>query len=407
MKFDWMVRNKKILLQTIIVMGGFALFFGMVLISVSKSDFGKIPDTQTAVGSEETFAADETEDADTTERSDTGADDAQQQDLQLLCAEAGAAEHFSGQGVLYRQNRVVVTEDEKKYGANIEVLSEGQRQWRMMQEEVGNVAVTTAGNYVNIREDATAEATLIGKAYTGAVVNVVDEVTDQEGTLWYHITSGEVDGYASAAYFLTGEPLVNELSEEEEFLSEEYLTNKSDWKLAITLEQEERLRKEELEKMRQQQQADKETIEKNRKAALDSSQIITEEAKEAARNGDTSLLRSQMIDYAMQFLGNRYINGGRSLVDGTDCSGFTCYIYRDFGYSIDRTPAAQYQNAGRSITLEEARPGDIVCYGKSSVTHVALYMGNGKIIHSANSRKGVVIYDVGYDNIIGIKSVMD
>ncbi len=407
MKFDWMVRNKKILLQTIIVMGGFALFFGMVLISVSKSDFGKIPDTQTAVGSEETFAADETEDADTTERSDTGADDAQQQDLQLLCAEAGAAEHFSGQGVLYRQNRVVVTEDEKKYGANIEVLSEGQRQWRMMQEEVGNVAVTTAGNYVNIREDATAEATLIGKAYTGAVVNVVDEVTDQEGTLWYHITSGEVDGYASAAYFLTGEPLVNELSEEEEFLSEEYLTNKSDWKLAITLEQEERLRKEELEKMRQQQQADKETIEKNRKAALDSSKIITEEAKEAARNGDTSLLRSQMIDYAMQFLGNRYINGGRSLVDGTDCSGFTCYIYRDFGYSIDRTPAAQYQNAGRSITLEEARPGDIVCYGKSSVTHVALYMGNGKIIHSANSRKGVVIYDVGYDNIIGIKSVMD
>ena len=135
--------------------------------------------------------------------------------------------------------------------------------------------------------------------------------------------------------------------------------------------------------------------------------MATEEAKEAARNGDTSLLRSQMIDYAMQFLGNRYINGGQSLVDRTDCSGFTCFIYRDFGYSIDRTPAAQYQNAGRSISLEEARPGDIVCYGKSSVTHVALYMGNGKIIHSANSRKGVVIYDVGYDNIIGIKSVMD
>lgn len=397
MKFDWMKRNKAIVLKAGLVMGGFALFFGVVISTALKG--GAVVNNETnsesysdALKSEIPLAEESTVEEATEVAFET---------------QVGAATYFDGEGVLYRQRKVEVTEAEKLYGANIEVLSANQRKWREVKDEVGNVAVTTAGNYVNIREDAEAGAELIGKAYTGAVVSVVGEVTDDEGAVWYQISSGDVEGYASAAYFLTGESLVEELSDEEEYFNEEYLTNKEDWKLAITLEEEERLRKEELEKLRKQQQQDRETIEKNRKKAVDKSNVATEEAKEAARNGDTSLLRSQMIDYAMQFLGNRYINGGQSLVDGTDCSGFTCFIYRDFGYSIDRTPAAQYQNAGRSISLEEARPGDIVCYGKSSVTHVALYMGNGKIIHSANSRKGVVIYDVGYDNIIGIKSVMD
>ncbi len=397
MKFDWMKRNKAIVLKAGLVMGGFALFFGVVISTALKG--GAVVNNETnsesysdALKSEIPLAEETTVEEATEVAFET---------------QVGAATYFDGEGVLYRQRKVEVTEAEKLYGANIEVLSANQRKWREVKDEVGNVAVTTAGNYVNIREDAEAGAELIGKAYTGAVVSVVGEVTDDEGAVWYQISSGDVEGYASAAYFLTGESLVEELSDEEEYFNEEYLTNKEDWKLAITLEEEERLRKEELEKLRKQQQQDRETIEENRKKAIDKSNVATEEAKEAARNGDTSLLRSQMIDYAMQFLGNRYINGGQSLVDGTDCSGFTCFIYRDFGYSIDRTPAAQYQNAGRSISLEEARPGDIVCYGKSSVTHVALYMGNGKIIHSANSRKGVVIYDVGYDNIIGIKSVMD
>lgn len=397
MKFDWMKRNKAIVLKASLVMGGFALFFGVVISTALKG--GAVVNNETnsesysdALKSEIPLAEETTVEEATEVAFET---------------QVGAATYFDGEGVLYRQRKVEVTEAEKLYGANIEVLSANQRKWREVKDEVGNVAVTTAGNYVNIREDAEAGAELIGKAYTGAVVSVVGEVTDDEGAVWYQISSGDVEGYASAAYFLTGESLVEELSDEEEYFNEEYLTNKEDWKLAITLEEEERLRKEELEKLRKQQQQDRETIEENRKKAVDKSNVATEEAKEAARNGDTSLLRSQMIDYAMQFLGNRYINGGQSLVDGTDCSGFTCFIYRDFGYSIDRTPAAQYQNAGRSISLEEARPGDIVCYGKSSVTHVALYMGNGKIIHSANSRKGVVIYDVGYDNIIGIKSVMD
>lgn len=395
MNLNLMKHNKKVWIQTIILTGGFVLFLGYVLIGVNiknlDTDEEQMPDLNTSA-----FQDKESQIA-----SERGSLEEQ------LRTQAGAEVYFSTDSILFTPDEKNVTEAERRFGTNIEVISESERRWREIKEELGNVAVTTAGNYVNVREEAMKESGLIGKAYTGAVVEVKDCVQDEEGTVWYQISSGEVEGYASAAFFLTGESLINELSEETEYLSEEYLNNKEEWKLAITLEEENRLRKEELERLRQQQQAEQKAIESNTIAAIEASLIITEEAKAAARNGDTSLLREQMISYAMQFLGNRYINGGRSLVDGTDCSGFTCYIYRDFGYTIDRTPAAQYQNAGRSVTLEEARPGDIVCYGKSSVTHVALYMGNGKIIHSANSRKGVVIYDVGYDNIIGIKSVMD
>ena len=120
-----------------------------------------------------------------------------------------------------------------------------------------------------------------------------------------------------------------------------------------------------------------------------------------------SELRSQIVEYAKQFLGNKYVMGGNSLTNGTDCSGFTSLIYADFGYSISRTPAGQLSSAGRSIDYSEIQPGDIVCYGKGSCSHVALYIGDGQIIHEANSRKGVVIYNADYDNILGVKNVID
>ena len=125
---------------------------------------------------------------------------------------------------------------------------------------------------------------------------------------------------------------------------------------------------------------------------------------------NASELRSEIVDYAMQYLGNRYISGGRSLESGTDCSGFTCYTYAAFGYSLSRTPQGQWGSNGRNVTVEEAQPGDIVCYasGGGKCTHVGIYLGNGQMIHSANSRRGVVINDIYYDNtFVGIKNVID
>lgn len=125
---------------------------------------------------------------------------------------------------------------------------------------------------------------------------------------------------------------------------------------------------------------------------------------------DNGELRAAIVEYAMQYLGNVYVHGGKSLDSGTDCSGFTCFIYADFGYSISRTPSGQLSSAGRSIDYSEIQPGDIICYtsnGGRSCTHVGLYIGDGQIIHAANSRKGVIISNADYSTIMGVKNVID
>ena len=114
-----------------------------------------------------------------------------------------------------------------------------------------------------------------------------------------------------------------------------------------------------------------------------------------------------IVNYGLQFVGNPYVLGGQSLA-GTDCSGFTCYVFRDFGISIARTPSGQYSSAGRSITLAEAQTGDIICYGSGGCSHVALYIGNGQIVQESNPRRGLEVNSVYFmSNIIAVKNVLD
>ena len=184
----------------------------------------------------------------------------------------------------------------------------------------------------------------------------------------------------------------------EGYVSSQYVTISEEFVYGKTLEeeakeQEERKILEERENVTEQEVAENVTI------------VVTEPVGTYSSNAE---LRSSIVNYAMQFLGNRYVHGGSSLVTGTDCSGFTSLIYKEFGYSLSRTPSGQLSSNGRSIDYSQIQPGDIICYGKGGkCTHVALYIGNGQIIHSANSRKGVVIYQADYDTIIGIKNVID
>lgn len=108
-----------------------------------------------------------------------------------------------------------------------------------------------------------------------------------------------------------------------------------------------------------------------------------------------SSTRASMVSYAMNFLGNRYVYGGTSLTNGTDCSGFTMRIYEHFGYSIPRTSSAQ-ASASRTINSSEARPGDLFFYGSGSVSHVAMYIGNGQVIHASNEQTGIKISTAYY-----------
>ena len=101
----------------------------------------------------------------------------------------------------------------------------------------------------------------------------------------------------------------------------------------------------------------------------------------------------EIADYALQFVGYPYVYGGSS-PKGFDCSGFTSYVYKQFGYSLNRTCSGQLDN-GTPVSMDELQPGDIVIFRKGSTskraTHVGLYIGNNQFIHASTPTKGVII----------------
>lgn len=114
-----------------------------------------------------------------------------------------------------------------------------------------------------------------------------------------------------------------------------------------------------------------------------------------------------IIDYAKLFVGNRYVYGGNSLTNGTDCSGFVHLIYQHFGYTVARQSYALRFDGVAVPSLSQAQPGDIICYDG----HVALYIGNGQIVHASNSapypQGGIKISpDATYRSIITIRRIV-
>ena len=128
-------------------------------------------------------------------------------------------------------------------------------------------------------------------------------------------------------------------------------------------------------------------------------------SSDSSSSGSNSSIASSLVNYAMQFLGNRYVWGGTSLTNGTDCSGFVMRIYEHFGYSLPRTSSAQAA-ATRTVSAGDVRVGDLFFYGSGSVSHVAMYIGNGQVIHASNARDGIKISSAYYRQPIKIGRVM-
>ena len=111
---------------------------------------------------------------------------------------------------------------------------------------------------------------------------------------------------------------------------------------------------------------------------------------------------SSVVSYAKQFVGNPYVWGGTSLTSGADCSGFVQSVYANFGVSLPRTSYEQ-QNAGYEVSYADAQPGDLICYGG----HVAIYMGNGQIVHASNARDGIKVSDnAAYRTITSVRRLV-
>ena len=104
----------------------------------------------------------------------------------------------------------------------------------------------------------------------------------------------------------------------------------------------------------------------------------------------------QIANYACQFVGNPYVWGGTSLTNGADCSGFVMSVYAHFGISLPRVAASQ-ANAGTSVSVDSLQPGDLLFY--HSFGHVAIYIGNGQVVHASNRATGIKISNYNYSPI--------
>ena len=168
----------------------------------------------------------------------------------------------------------------------------------------------------------------------------------------------------------------------------------------------------EIQKLASAEQAKKAEEEAKRKAAEQknnsSSQNSSGTAPPSAGGSKTvppkmgSGTGSDIAQYACQFVGNPYVPGGTSLTNGADCSGFTQSVYRVYGYSLPRNSSSQ-RSAGMEVSYEEAQPGDLICYAG----HVAIYLGNGRIVHASSVKTGIKYGYATYKPILSVRRIVN
>lgn len=152
-----------------------------------------------------------------------------------------------------------------------------------------------------------------------------------------------------------------------------------------------------------------EKAEQEKAAALENIQQTVEDAKKkAVEEAEAARLarRQAVVDFALQFEGNPYVYGGTSLTNGADCSGFVMSVFANFGYSLPRVAAAQC-DASTKKDISQIEPGDLVFYGNGYVDHVALYIGDGKIVHASGVATGIKISNYDYEQPAAIGTFME
>ncbi len=165
----------------------------------------------------------------------------------------------------------------------------------------------------------------------------------------------------------------------------------------------------EIRKLEAEEAARKAAAEKA--AAGSSSKSSSSGKKGSAYNVDSASVISssggsgsgkEIASYACRYVGNPYVSGGTSLTEGCDCSGFTYAVYQAFGYSLPRNSTGQ-RSAGRGVNYSEAQPGDIICYAG----HVAIYIGNGQIVHASTPSTGIKYGYATYKEILAVRRIVD
>lgn len=274
-----------------------------------------------------------------------------------------------------------------------------------------NLGLANVDNYLNIRKEPAEDAELVGKMPAGAGCEVYDK---EDG--WYHIRSGKVEGYVSADYLLTGEKAkkkaekyikeVATVTTTTLFVREEPNT---DCTILTMVPIEEELTV--LETVDDGEWYKVEIDDEEGYVSGDYVEISYKLPKamtisEVKYGQGVSNVRVDLVQYALQFVGNPYVWGGTSLTRGVDCSGFTMQVYAKYGVYLPHSSRAQ-PNYGRRISASEAQPGDLFFYGSGGrINHVAIYIGGGQVVHASNHRDGIKISNAYYRTPICVVSYL-
>lgn len=262
-----------------------------------------------------------------------------------------------------------------------------------------NIGIAQVDNNLNVRETPDESGKLVGKLPKDAAC----EILSVEGS-WAHIQSGDVEGYVSMDYLLTG--VEAKLKAREVFKTVAVVTTdalkireepNTDCGVLTTVPEGEELEVvEELEgwvKINLDDEAyyvcaDYVEVQEKLGTAFTMTQLLYGQG--------VSDLRVDLCEYAKQFIGNPYVWGGTSLTNGADCSGFVMSVFKNFGYSLPHYSGSQ-ANSGTKISMNEAQPGDLIFYGKNgTINHVAIYIGGGQVVHASSPSTGIKISSYNY-----------
>lgn len=299
------------------------------------------------------------------------------------------------------------------------------------------MAITNVSESVNIRESANTESEIVGTLATGGIC-----VVSEKGDEWSSIYSGNCVGYIKNEFLLFGDDageyaesnlskvakitasslrVRENPSETAECLtlvpggeSYEIISTKDGWVqikvdqslngyvssefveiefntvCAVTVEEEQATSDD--TDSSQNEESNNDQQDNQSQQDNQQQQEPTTEPQVAPPAGSAA---TDLVNYALQFVGNPYVYGGNSLTNGTDCSGFVKLIFQQFGYSLPRTADVQ-ATVGIEVSLPEIQAGDLLFYGDSSIGHVALYIGNGQVVHASSSTTGIIISNYNY-----------
>lgn len=320
----------------------------------------------------------------------------------VLCAltplEVFAAEgNLVAKNVLQTAGASVLLDSTKSQDEYIAIAQEAQGAlWGYTNLGIANVET---GN-LNIRETPSTDGKLVGKLPKNAACEILDS---QDG--WAHVKSGEVEGYVSMEFLLTGPNAIlmanelvttvarvtadgvnvrDEASTDSAVLTQvpageelEYLETIGEW-VKVSIDGEEG-----------HISADYVAVEQKLATAITMSELLYGQG--------VSDVRVDLVEYAKQFLGNPYVWGGTSLTKGADCSGFVLSVFKNYGIKLSHSSRAQ-ANEGTKISTSDLKPGDLVFYANSSgtINHVAIYIGGGQVIHASSPKTGIKISTYNY-----------